>query len=208
MRGIHQSLVNSSHKGLWHGALMFSFICVSINAWVNNHEAGDSRHHRTHFDVIVMYLWLCTSCGNYTQIARFVEPTWAPSGSCRPQMGLMLAPWTLLSGQCFSNGVCIVNIIEKSDKYYKQPLCTYSTVPTALLSCYLCRYLCVLSIHDLTCGSPPQVHCPMWWGTMQCVMGYLSLWLNGSLCINVPWKVITHFQHENATLLEEHLWCL
>ena len=25
-------------------------------------------------------------------------PTWGPSGSCRPQMGPMLAPWTMLSG--------------------------------------------------------------------------------------------------------------
>ena len=27
-----------------------------------------------------------------TQIAKFMEPTWGPPGSCRPQMGLMLAP--------------------------------------------------------------------------------------------------------------------
>ena len=27
-------------------------------------------------------------------IARFMEPTWGPPGSCRPQMGPMLAPWT------------------------------------------------------------------------------------------------------------------
>ena len=33
-----------------------------------------------------------------TQIARFVGPTWDPPESCRPQMGPMLAPWTLLSG--------------------------------------------------------------------------------------------------------------
>ena len=33
-----------------------------------------------------------------TQIARFMGPTWDPPGSCRPQMGPMLAPWTLLSG--------------------------------------------------------------------------------------------------------------
>ena len=26
-------------------------------------------------------------------------PTWGPPGSCRPQMGLMLTPWTLLSGK-------------------------------------------------------------------------------------------------------------
>ena len=32
------------------------------------------------------------------QITRFVGPTWGPPGSCRPQMGPMLAPWTLLSG--------------------------------------------------------------------------------------------------------------
>ena len=34
-----------------------------------------------------------------TLIARFMGPTWGPHGSCRPQMGPMLAPWTLLSGQ-------------------------------------------------------------------------------------------------------------
>ena len=33
-----------------------------------------------------------------SQIAKFMGPTWGPSGSCRPQMGPMLAPWTLLLG--------------------------------------------------------------------------------------------------------------
>ena len=35
---------------------------------------------------------------NTPQIAKFMGPTWGPPGSCRPQMGPMLAPWTLLSG--------------------------------------------------------------------------------------------------------------
>ena len=35
---------------------------------------------------------------NSTQIAKLMAPTWDPPGSCRPQMGPMLAPWTLLSG--------------------------------------------------------------------------------------------------------------
>ena len=35
---------------------------------------------------------------NTTQIARFLRPTWGPPRSCRPQMGPMLTPWTLLSG--------------------------------------------------------------------------------------------------------------
>ena len=33
-----------------------------------------------------------------SQIAKFMGPTWGPPGSCRPQMGPMLATWTLLSG--------------------------------------------------------------------------------------------------------------
>ena len=31
-------------------------------------------------------------------IARFMGPTWGPSGASRTQVGPMLAPWTLLSG--------------------------------------------------------------------------------------------------------------
>ena len=54
MRGIHRSPVNSPHKGQWRGALMFSLICVWINDWVNNREAGDLRRYRAHSDAIVM----------------------------------------------------------------------------------------------------------------------------------------------------------
>ena len=37
---------------------MFSLICVWINGWVNNREAGDLRRYRRHDDVIVMYMQL------------------------------------------------------------------------------------------------------------------------------------------------------
>ena len=53
VRVIHRWPLNSPHKGQWRGALMFSLICASINGWVNNHEAGDLRRHRTHYDVTV-----------------------------------------------------------------------------------------------------------------------------------------------------------
>ena len=56
VRGIHRSPVNSPHKGQWRGALMFSLICVWINDWVNNREAGDLRCHSGHYDVNVMDL--------------------------------------------------------------------------------------------------------------------------------------------------------
>ena len=48
------SPVNSPHKDQWRGALMFSLICVWINGWVNNREAGDLRRYHAHYDVTVM----------------------------------------------------------------------------------------------------------------------------------------------------------
>ena len=33
---------------------MFSLIYAWTNSWVNNREAGDLRHHRAHYDVIVI----------------------------------------------------------------------------------------------------------------------------------------------------------
>ena len=67
--------VNSTNKGQWRGALMFSLICVWINGWVNNREAGDLRRYRAHYDVTAMDTtamltnwclnkWLTLVCGN------------------------------------------------------------------------------------------------------------------------------------------------
>ena len=52
--GIHQSPVNSPHKGQWCGTLMFSLICAWINGSVNSRDTRDSRrqwrlhHYRIH----------------------------------------------------------------------------------------------------------------------------------------------------------------
>ena len=40
-----------------------------------------------------------TTSHTTTLIARYMGPTWGPSGADRAQMGPMLAPWTLLSGK-------------------------------------------------------------------------------------------------------------
>ena len=50
-----RSPVNSPHKGHRRRALMFSLICVLINGWVNNREAGHLRCYHAHYDVIVMF---------------------------------------------------------------------------------------------------------------------------------------------------------
>ena len=62
-RGIHRSPVNYPHKGEWRGALMFSLIFTWINGSVNNREAGDLRHHRAYYDVIVMYEYFILALG-------------------------------------------------------------------------------------------------------------------------------------------------
>ena len=50
-------------KGQWRRGLMYSLICDWINSWVNNHEGGDLRRHRVHYDVILM----CSLCQFYWQ---------------------------------------------------------------------------------------------------------------------------------------------
>ena len=65
-----------------------------------------------------------------SQIAKFMEPTWGPPGSCRPQMGPMLASWTLLSGICFD--VFIRTIVN----CYSVPLYLYPLSHTIMPHLY------------------------------------------------------------------------
>ena len=44
-------------------SLMFPLICVWINGWENNREAGDLRRYRAHYDVIVMEIVFFHLCG-------------------------------------------------------------------------------------------------------------------------------------------------
>ena len=60
VRAIHRSPVNFPRKGQWRGALIFSLTYAWINVWVNNHETGDLRRQRTHYDVIVMNIDVST----------------------------------------------------------------------------------------------------------------------------------------------------
>ena len=74
VRGIHRSPVNSPHKGQWRGTLMFSLICVWINDWVNNREAGDLRRYRAHYDVTVMsHPWIYFFADVAMTAAAYIE---------------------------------------------------------------------------------------------------------------------------------------
>ena len=50
-----------------------------------------------------------------TLIARFMGPTWGPSGADRAQVGPMLAPWTLLSGKAVWGYKWILHTHELGD---------------------------------------------------------------------------------------------
>ena len=63
--------VTSPHTGQWRGALMFSLICAWIKGWVNNHEAGDLRRHRGHYDVSVMIKPSARKSSRIALIIRF-----------------------------------------------------------------------------------------------------------------------------------------
>ena len=58
VRGVRRLSVISPHKGQWRGALMFSWICIWINGWINNREADDLRRYRAHYYVTVMCFFL------------------------------------------------------------------------------------------------------------------------------------------------------
>ena len=57
-----------------------------------------SRYMDTDMDVLLAHWKFNSFAVRSTEIAKFMGPTWGPPGSCGPQMGPMLAPWTLLSG--------------------------------------------------------------------------------------------------------------
>ena len=88
--------VNFPHKDQWHGALMFSLICVCINDRVNNREAGDLRRYHSHYDVIVMYL-------KYFRMTRSVpllHMTWLLTSPVHQQSWYLLTwrmTWSLSS---------------------------------------------------------------------------------------------------------------
>ena len=88
------SPVNSPRKGQWRVGLMFYLICAGTNSWVNNRDAGDLRHPRSHYEDIVMHKH-CTAGssmnfnrrwkhyqidGHITWLNYLSSPkTWAPS---------------------------------------------------------------------------------------------------------------------------------
>ena len=74
VRAIHRSSVNSPHKNQWRRALVLSLISAWINDWVNNHEPGDLRRHRSRYDVtVIRSYWVTVTLWKYCICIEFDE---------------------------------------------------------------------------------------------------------------------------------------
>ena len=85
---IHNKVIiclQNIHSLIWRAL----YICVYVHVSIYNTDQSN------HFSHIIIYRYISQE---YPQIAKFMGPIRDPPGSCRPQMGPMLAPWTLLSG--------------------------------------------------------------------------------------------------------------
>ena len=90
--GIHWWPVNFTHKG---SMTHWTCPCHDVSMLPYIHQNLKIILMPILSSLVTMEVSIMT---NAAQIARFMAPTWAPPGSCRPQTGPMLVPWTLLSG--------------------------------------------------------------------------------------------------------------
>ena len=90
---------------LWNNIIAW-MLSLWLAITVNERSSGCQSQYVTTTAVFVYLVCLPAVCSalamhkstSPSQIAKFMEPTWGPPGSCLSQMGHMLAPWALLSG--------------------------------------------------------------------------------------------------------------
>ena len=118
------------HKGQWRGALMFSLICVWINGWVNNLEAGDLRRCRAHYDVTVMCCEIFgdqTAASHYTIqcLQRFMTPYNFP---CVFNQACSWIKWTRYIYICictYFGNYCYINPQTPGNAWVRSQHCGY-----------------------------------------------------------------------------------
>ena len=149
------------------------------------------RHH-----VIAIKQWIPLS-----QIAKFTGPTLSPPGSCRPQVGPMLAPRTLLSGETL-NPISSANTHLFSyincEKYPFNITYNFYLQKNAYTECTRFRFLRQIMQHtqDPTQKSKGKVQWDpfhsFWWNTLRCFDIFQHIC--NSLDIEMCWKVFKCFK--------------
>ena len=80
--------------------------------------------------------------GLYTLIARFMGPTWGPSGADSTQVGPMLAPWSLLSGYIHK-----ANSVMMKALFYRKVIIFQVQVKAYFLFLLLCNVISHFWVH-------------------------------------------------------------
>ena len=121
-----------------------------------------------------------------TQIARFLWPTWSPPGPCRPQVGPMLAAWTLLSGYWSST----VGAVTTRPKV----LSNFKYVVTTLPSNYDLGFEFVyLKTYSRLCLTISALHiCIIYNFRLANVIGRISDFKITELTHSVYWRKLQH----------------
>ena len=113
-------------------------------------------------------------------LARFMGPTWGPPGSCRPQLGPMLTPWTLLSRLVHPKGYtcsclflfcsCLITV-GLHISFHITPLVLFSNRPVAQIPQWIspishnapfkqkCAHLCIFLWPNGTLKDVCLMHC-------------------------------------------------
>ena len=103
----------------------------------------------------IRFIWFQTHI--VSLIARFMGPTWSPSGSDRTQVGSMLAPWTLLSGM-------IIILVESGHVQWKEFRCG------EYLQLYI--YIYIKIYHRVSWLSAHYCFCE-WYNTIPVMRNYI-----------------------------------
>ena len=103
-------------------------VCVDT-AWCCNPTRIGISGHKLGLDMDMM--------SEATLIARFVGPTWGPSGADRTQVGPMLAPWTLLSGNVWRFTDPWGNSTFQAFENFKRQIVTQNLLGFYVLLCQL-----------------------------------------------------------------------
>ena len=103
MKFFYHHFHNTSTKYRFHRCIGNLFLYNSSGSlnpleWVAAHSCQeDIRYNHEGYSKALDATSVSWSSSLETQIAKFMGPTWGPSGSCRSQMGPMLTPRTLPS---------------------------------------------------------------------------------------------------------------
>ena len=82
----------------------------------------------------------------WTITARFIGPTWGPSGADRTQVGPILAPWTWLSGKVANHSS--YRSCRRSDSMLQWPF-IYSEGPMLLSGSWYLAFFVMLYYYDM-----------------------------------------------------------